>query len=370
MEEGDNMIIKIKKEDLMKGLQSTIGVISTKNTLPILSNILIQTKERFLELVATDLDVGIITNINPEVIEEGAITVPAKKFTEIINELPESTITITTKKNNIVNIECANTFFKIMGIPKEEFPKLPKLTEKNKIVLSQNTLKEMLIMTSFAISHDETRRILNGILFVLNNNEIKLVATDGRRLAIVKKTMDLPKELNIKAVVPAKAIQEINRIISDGGQVTISFDGNQVMFALKNTVIISRLIGGEFPNYEQATPQQYKDKLRINKDKFLTAVKRAALLTTPDSQSIRLDIFKDKTIVSKHAPDIGEAKEELDGEYMGGEFFIGFNPNYLLDGLKNIKQEQLNIEFSGPEKPAVAQDGEGYLYVLLPMQIA
>ena len=364
------MIIKVNKQDLLKGLQQTTGVITTKNTLPILSNILIQTREGYLELIATDLDVGIITNIAPKVVEEGAITTPAKKLTDIIKELPEAVITITTKKNNTINIECENTFFKITGIPKEEFPKLPNPTTKNKIVLAQNTLKEMLTMTFFAVSHDETRYVLNGILFALKENEIKLVATDGRRLAVVKKATDLPPGLDINAVVPAKAIQEINKAILDEGEATIFFDKNQVMFKLNNAIIISRLIEGEFPNYEQAIPKQHKDKLLIDKDRFLAAVKRASLLTTPDSQSIRLDVFKNRAVVSKHSPNIGEAKEELDCKYTGGEFFIGFNPGYLLEGLRNIKQEQLNIEFSGPEKPAVAKDGDDYLYVVLPMQIA
>ena len=364
------MIIKTKKEDLVRGLQLIIGVITTKNTLPILSNTLIQTKGKYLELVATDLDVGITTSIPIEVVEEGAITVPAKKFTDIIKELPDAPITLTTKKNNMVNIECENTFFKVMGIPKEEFPKLPEQTDKNRVMLPQRILKEMLIMTFFAVSHDETRYILNGILFILNEKEIKLVATDGRRLVIIKKVVDLSKNINIKLVVPTKAIQEINRIITNEGEATITFDENQAMFVLNNSIIISRLIEGEFPNHEQAIPKQSKDKLTINKDKFLFAIKRASLITTPDSQAIRLDVAKDKVVVSKHTPNVGEAREELDCKYTGGEFFIGFNPNYLLDGLKNIKQEQLNIEFSGSEKPAVVRGGDDYLYIVLPMQIA
>ncbi len=225
------------------------------------------------------------------------------------------------------------------------------------------------MMTFFAVSRDETRYVLNGILFALKENKITLVATDGRMLAIIKKDTSLPKDIDIKAVVPTKAIQEVNRAILNGGDTTISFDENQVMFALNNSVIISRLIEGGFPNYEQAIPKPNEDKLTIDKDKFLLAIKRVSLLTTPDSQAIRLDIAKDKVVVSKRAPNIGEAKEELDCKYTGGGFFMGFNPNYLLDGLKNIKQKQLNIEFSGPEKPAVVRDGDDYLYVVLPMQI-
>ncbi|MFH0732831.1 MAG: DNA polymerase III subunit beta [Candidatus Omnitrophota bacterium] len=365
------MIIKVNKQDLLGGLQRVIGVVTQKNTLPILSNILIQTKEGgFLELIATDLDIGITEAIKTEVIEDGAITIPAKKFTDIIKELPEDEVKITTKKNNTINIECKNTFFKIIGIPKEEFPKLPTHTNKNKLTIPQNTLKEMLARTVFATSRDETRYILNGILFILNNDTTTMVATDGRRLAIIKKQTPLPKGLNIKVVVPSKTIQEISKMLGTEGQATISFDENQAMFNINETRIISRLIEGEFPNYEQAIPKQYKDILTIEKEKFLLAIKRAALLTTPDSQAIRLDVFKDKVVVSKIAPNIGEAKEELGCSYVGAEFFIGFNPTYLLEGLKNIKQDELNIEFQGAEKPAMVKDQEDYLYVVLPMQIA
>ncbi|MBN1405879.1 MAG: DNA polymerase III subunit beta [Candidatus Omnitrophica bacterium] len=364
------MLIKTNKTDLLKGLQNITGVITTKNTLPILSHILIQTKQNTLELIATDLDIGIITTINSEVVEEGAITIPAKRFVDIIKELPESTITITTKKNNTINIECEKAFFKIIGLPKEEFPKLPKTTEKNKIQIPQNTLKEMLTMTFFAVSHDQTRHVLNGVLFILQEQGIKFVATDGRRLVVTQNTQTLPKNTNTKAIVPTKTIQEINKILTpETGDVFMFFDANQAMFVLNNTTIISRLIEGEFPNYEQAIPTQKKDVLVVKKEPFLFAVKRAALLTTPDSQSIKIDVFKNKIVVSKHAPNIGETKEELGCEYTGAEFFIGFNPTYLLEGLKNVKQENLSIEFSGQEKPAVVRDGEDFLYVVLPMQI-
>lgn len=363
------MIIKIEKENLLSNLQKVIGVISNKNTLPILSNVLIQTKQGSLELVATDLDVGITTKTNVECIEDGAITLPAKKFTDIIKELPDSLITITARKNNTVSIECKNTLFKIMGIPKEEFPKLPSLTSKNKIKLQQKTLKEMIARTLFAVSHDETRYVLNGILFIIKENEIKMVATDGRRLAVVKKEVDFNKDIKIKSIIPAKTLQELQKNTTEDGDMEISFDENQALFSLNNTTIISRLIEGEFPNYEQAIPKIQKNKLRVDKNEFLTALKRASLLTTPDSQSIKIDVLKDRTIVSKHSPNMGEAREELSSKYAGGEFFIGFNPWYLIEGLKNTKEQHLDIEFSGPEKPAVVRDGNEYLYVVLPMQI-
>ncbi len=363
------MVVKTQKNELLKGLQLVLGVVGVKNTLPILSNVLIQTKNKELELITTNLDIGIVTTIPSDVVEEGAITVPAKKFTEIIKELPDTIITITTKKNNVMSIECESIFFKISGIPKEEFPKLPKQINKNKIEIPQKTLKEMLVKTIFAVSRDETRHVLNGILFMVGNDKISLVATDGRRLVQTTKTIELLKEINIKAIVPTKAIEELIKTTQDEGVVAVLFEENQAMFILNNTTIITRLVEGEFPNYEQAIPKQNKDKLTIQKNAILDAIRRASLLAAPDSQSVRLDIFKEKLVISKHSPNIGEAKEEIACKYTGEEFFIGFNPSYLLEGLRNITQDQLVLEFSGAEKPALARDGDEYLYVVLPMQI-
>lgn len=364
------MKIKTNKADLLKATQVVQNVINERNTLPILSNILIETIKNNLRFITTDLDIGVSYIFPTEVVEDGAITIPAKKFFNIIKELPDGDITITAKKNNQVTIECEKCFFKIMGIPKEEFPKLPEFKNQNTLTLPQGQLKDMLNLTNFAMSHDETRYILNGIYVVVKPRHISLVATDGRRLALIKTDINNPNSLDKKIIIPTKTVQELLRNLKTEGEVRFVFADNQVIFEFDNTIIISRLIEGEFPNYEQVIPKDTKERLKLDREKFLWAARRASVLSTPDSQAIKIDLFKNKMVVSKNTPDLGEAREELDIDYSGKEFSIGFNPNYLTDVLKNLSSPEVDFELSDPEKPGVIRTKDGsYIYIVLPMQL-
>ncbi|MDD5436192.1 MAG: DNA polymerase III subunit beta [Candidatus Omnitrophica bacterium] len=358
------------KEVLLKGIQGVQSAINTKSTLPILSNILIEATENNLILTTTDLDIGITSKIDIKPQVTGAITVPAKKFSDIIKELPENEpISISVKKNNLVNIECGKSTFKIMGLPKEEFPQLPEFKDKDFLTLPQKKLKTMLRLTGFAISHDESRYVLNGVLFVIKPTHIRLVATDGRRLAMIEEKMQLPKTLERKFIIPTKAVNELDKSLGDEGDVKIFLNDNQIFFDMGKIRIISRLVEGEFPNYEQVIPKETKDKLITPKEGFLSAVKRAALFTNQDSAAIKLDLAKDKIVISKSTPYLGEARVEVDAEYKGKEISLGFNPDYLVDLLKNIDEEKIAFEVTDPEKPGVVRIGTEYIYVVLPMQI-
>ncbi len=363
------MKVVINKSELQKGVQVVQNVVTQRSTLPILSNILIETYKNKLKLTATDLDIGISCVVDCVIEEEGSITVPAKKFADIIKELPQDETVISVKKNNIVTIESKKLYFKIIGLPKDEFPKLPSFKDNDSLVIDQGVLKNMLTMTSFAISHDETRYVLNGIYFIVKNSILRLVATDGRRLAMMEKNIDVPKNLEKKVVIPAKTIQELLRIIKEAGNIKINFGDNQIAFDQEDTIIISRLIDGEFPNYEQVIPKENKEKFIVKKDELILAAKRASLLTTQDSLAIKMDILKDRLIISKSSPDIGESREELPAEYKGNEFSIGFNPVFIIDVLKNMQEEFVKFEFTAPDKPAVLRTENNYTYVLMPMQL-
>jgi DNA polymerase-3 subunit beta len=358
------------KDVLLKGIQSVQTAINTKSSLPILSNILIEAADDGLVLTTTDLDIGIVSKIPVKPNITGAVTVPAKKFSDIIKEMPDGeAISVSVKKNNLVNIDCEKSSFKIMGLPKEEFPQLPEFKNKDSIVLSQKKLKNMLKMTNFAISHDETRYMLNGILFVIKPAYIRLVATDGRRLAMIEDKIQLPKALERKFIVPTKAINELEKVLGDDGDVKIFFGENQIFFDALSTRLISRLIEGEFPNYEQVIPKEVKDKVVIARDKFLAAIKRVALFTNPESMAIKVDLGKDKVVLSKSTPYLGEARVELEADYKGKEMSVGFNPEYLMDLLKSVDQETISLELADPEKPGAVRIGSEYVYVVLPMQI-
>lgn len=363
------MKIEVGKEVLLKGLQKVQNVISSKSTLPILSNILVEAQQSKLKLTATDLDIGISCVVSVDTQEPGIITIPAKRFCDIVKELPDDNVSINTKKNNLIVIETKTCQFKIMGLPYEDFPKLPEFKEGGVINVEQSTLKEMLTLTSFAVSLDETRYILNGILFKIHQNNLALVSTDGKRLAIIERKLAQNTEKDLSIIVPLKTIQELSRNLQEEGALAMMLGNNQILFDLGSAVIISRLIEGEFPDYQQVIPAASEHKINVNREQLLLSVKRAALLSTPDYQAVKMEVFKDKLVVSKSTPDIGESREELPIEYQGKEIVIGFNPSYLIDVLKNLQEEKIQFELSDTEKPGVIRMG-GYVYIVLPMRLS
>lgn len=362
------MKIVIEREILLNCIQTVQNVITIKSTLPILSNILMETQQNNLKLTATDLDVGISCVIPVKIEEHGAITLPAKRFGDIIKELADDSVNIIIKKNNLITINTETCQFKITGIAPEEFPKLPEFKDRPVIRIDQSILKEMLLLTSFAVSFDETRYILNGILFRINNNNIILVATDGKRLAIVEKKLNQGVDRDINIIVPIKTIHELNRNLKEGEELSLILGNNQILFDLGNVIIISRLIEGEFPDYQQVIPPVSDNKIIIERDKFLLAVKRAAILATADYQAVKLEVFKNRLVLSKSTPDVGESREEVLIEYRGREMVIGFNPNYLIDVLKNLSNEKIELELTDAEKPGVIRTN-GYVYIVLPMRL-
>ncbi len=362
------MKFKVDKAILLGGIQTVQNVITPKSALPILSNILIETHSNGLRLTATDLDIGVTCFIPVDIEEPGAITIPAKRFNDIVRELPADQVSLSTKKNNLVIIETESCQFKIMGLSREEFPKLPEFKDKEVIKLDQGALKTILNLTSFAVSFDETRYVLNGILFKIEKGILTLVATDGKRLAIVEKKLAQENDKSVNIIVPIKTIHELNRNLKDEGELSLILSNNQALFDLGQVVVISRLIEGEFPDYRQVIPPVSENKIIVDRWQFLLAVKRAALLATPDYQAVKLEVFKERMVVSKSTPDIGESREELAVEYHGKEMVIGFNPVYLIDVLKNLTDDAVGLEVTDSEKPGVIRV-DGYAYVVLPMRL-
>jgi len=364
------MQFETKKDDFLKGLQTVQNAIPQKNTLPILANLLLETDKDRVKLTATDLDIGISSRVSTKLKAEGSITVPAKKLLDIIKELPdENTVTILLKKNNMITIDCGKAHFKIIGLPKDEFPQLPEFKNKESLTIPQKLLKEILTLTNFAVSKDETRYVLNGVLFIIKKDKIRTVATDGKRLALAEKKLPEKTLLDKRAIVPAKTVQEVSRMLQEEGDVKIQFSESQIFFDLGTTNIISRLIEGDFPNYEQVIPEEKEEKAEIDRQQFLAAVKRANLFTNPDSLAVKVDVSKNKMIISKNAPFIGEVKEEMPIKYNGKAMSIGFNPSYVIDVLKNLTDDEIGLELEGPDGPGVIRKGGEYIYVVLPMQL-
>jgi len=365
------MDLKITKDALVDGIQIVQNAVSQKSSLPILSNVLLKASGNKLELIATDLDIGICSTIPVSVEQEGAITVPARKFFDIIRALPDgSEITLSMKKNNFMTIKSGKAHFKIIGLPREEFPQLPVFKEDNSIAIKQVLLKEMLNLTDFAVSKDDTRYVLNGTLFIIKGGKLSIIATDGRRLAAIEKKLSQKAPIEKEVIIPTKAIQEVKRMLGEEGEVTIKFGDNQILFSFPTYFIVSRLIEGEYPNYKNVIPKKSSKEVRVLREDFLSAARRASIFTDQDSMAIKLSITKKKMMISKNTPYLGEAKEEIDIDYVGGEDLeIGFNPRYLIDVLKNLAVEEIVLEVNDSSKPGVVRQGEEYTYVVLPMQL-
>ncbi len=362
------MKIKIAKETLIEGIQTVQNIVSSKATLPILSNMLIETRREVVKLNTTDLDIGISCELPVETIEEGAITIPAKRFSDIIKELPSGDVIITVKKNNQVDIEGKKCRFKLIGLPKEEFPKFPEFKNKDAITIDQKEFRDMIRMTQFAVSHEESRYVLNGILIEVEEHVIRMVATDGKRLAKSEKAISADEKNATSVIVPIKAIQEIYRNLKEEGTVSLIKGMNQVLFDIEGTLIASRIIEGEFPNYHQVIPKPSLQKIKVGTQELLSAIRRANLLATPDFQAIKFEVFLDKMVVSKSTPNVGESREEVAIEYNGKEMVVGFNPQYLIDVLKNLNDDSVLLELLGPDKAGVIRKDD-YLYLALPMRI-
>ncbi len=365
------MEIKVLKSALVKALTAVGGIAGSKTaTLPILANLLLETHgNNELQVVATDLEVGISTKVPAEVIKDGSITVPSKKLQDIVRELAEGEVEISVAKNNTVGIKSGKAYFKIMGLPKEDFPKLPEFKEENSIQLEQAMLKDGLSLTLFASSSDETRYVLNGVLFYVKGNKVRLVATDGRRLAYIEKEFENKNKQSCEMIIPAKALYEISKNLAWEGTVNVIPAKNQVVFQIGDTYVVSRLIEGNFPNYEQVIPKEEKLKSNLNREEFLQSVRRASLLTSPEAPAIKLDFLKNKVLISSRSPNMGESKEEINATVDGKEMAIGFNPHYMADVLKNMDVESFDFCLTDPDKPGLVKGKDGYLYVIMPMQL-
>jgi len=362
------MKITTNKAELQAAIATVSNIVSPKATLPILSNMLLETKESLLKLNTTDLDIGISCELPVHVYEQGAITIPAKRFSDIVRELPEGEVVIVARKNNQIEIEGLNCRFKLNGLPREEFPKFPEFKDKDAVIIKQVDLKEMIRLTSFAVSYEESRYVLNGILLEVAADMVRMVATDGRRLAKMEKKLVQASPKDFHIIVPIKAINEISRNLKDDGTVSLIQGGNQVLFNIDGILIATRVIEGEFPNYKQVIPKEIPHKVRVKTALHLAAIRRANLLSTPDFQAVKFELFKNKLVISKSTPDIGEHREEIEIEYGHQELMAGFNPQFFIDVLKHIPHEEIELEFLGPDKPCVLRTAD-YLYLALPMRL-
>ncbi len=364
------MDIRADKNELLGKISLGVNISSSKaTTLPILSNLLLETQKNKIKIVATDMEVGVLTSSAAIVKEEGSVTVPARKFYDIIRELPDGELDIQVSKNHTVQIKSGRSVFKVMGMDKEDYPQLPEPSLENAIEIEQSVLKEAIQLTSFAVSRDETRYVLNGILLSVKGDVFKCVATDGRRLAYFETKLAAKQKKEAEIIIPNKAAQELSKLLTWEGSAQIAVFQNKAVFCVGGTFLSASLIEGKFPNYEQVVPKGKTTTAQVNRNEFLQCLRRAALLTSTEAPSVKLDFLKGRVMITARTPNLGEAKEELESQMEGKEMTIGFNPDYLLDALKNLETENVTVSLSDSDKPGVIGGKEGYLYVIMPMQI-
>jgi len=364
------MKIKVTKADLLEGLQTVQNVVSIRSTLPILSNVLLTAEKGRVLLTTSDLDVTVRCAIEADVAKTGATTLPARRLSSIIRELPDSAIEIEIDDRDVATVQCSSSFFKIIGLSEDEFPPVPKADGKFSYQLDQGGFREMLRKCSYAASGDETRFVLNGVLLSFKGGKLAMVATDGRRLALVEHEVEFPKDAEKEMILPSKAVNELLHTLEDEGPLKVTAKDNQILFEYGNVLLASKLIDGTYPNYKQVIPAQCEERVTVERELLLTALKRVSLVTTDKSNACKLSFAKNKVIVTMTTPDVGEARETIPIKYSGKELNVAFNPEYMMDPLRNLSNDEVYLEMTDELSPGVMKCDIPFLYVLMPMRVS
>lgn len=368
------MKIVCEKKSLHEAIQTVARAVSSRSTLPILNNILVETGENEATLSASDLEIGIRRRL-PLIIEEpGSTTIPARLINEVINNLPEAPVTIESDDRELISITCEKSEYHLHGLPADEFPVIPEISSTISAVLPQNLLRDMIRQTIFATSSDETRAILTGALLSLEETTLRLVATDTHRLALRQGELPLRKSSSQSSIIiPARTLNEVGRLLREDEEAEVRIDiaDNQVQFQIDQTAILSRLIEGQFPNYERVIPSDYDKVLIIDTALFRNAVRRCAIVAREDANKIIFRSSGNHLTLTADSQRVGRAQEEIPIELEGEPVEIAFNAQYLIDVLNVIDAEQIRFELGGSLNPGTVKPvgGEDYVYVLMPMQI-
>jgi len=363
------MKFRISKEAFLDGLQKVQHVVSSRTTLPILSNVLIVAKDGRIQFTTTDLDVGITGSVEAQIDKEGATTLPARRLVSIVRELPTSEIEVSVDAKNHASIRSGPAFFKIIGLSDSEFPPLPDFQGSKEFRIPQVVLRDGLRKTAYAISSDETRYVLNGIFASFHDGKMTLVATDGRRLAMVDSDLEFPASHETDVIIPTKAVQELQRLLGDSGEVVVKLTDNQVSFTIGDSLLASKLIEGNYPNYRQVIPGDALERVVISREALLETVRRVSLLSSDKSNSVKLMFSENQIEVTANSPDVGEAQESMDVIYKGKPMQIAFNPEFLQAPLRALETDDVYLDLIDEMSPGVLRIEGTFLYVLMPMRV-
>ncbi len=365
-----------KKFDLLKELTFTQGVVEKKATIPILQNVLLEASGDRLSVVATDLEIGLRTSCEGKMKSTGAITVPAKRFFDIVRAMPDAEIKFKAQENNWVAVTCQKSAFKLVGTGTENFPALAEF--KHPLVsIPAKMLAMMINRTIFAISAEESRYTLNGALLLLKPNSMTMVSTDGHRLAHVEQEHEFSGlNAEIRALVPRKALGELIKLLGEADEkatVEMGKDENHLFFKLGNRLLVSRMLSGQFPNFEAVLPRDNDKTVSMEREALLSALRRVSLLSDERSHAVKLSVGAGKLEIFSSSADYGEAHDELDIDFSGQTLEIGFNGQYLIDFLTVIGEEKVSFEFKDEQSAGllrpISESGANYRYIVMPMRI-
>ena len=370
------MNFTIEKEVFLKGLARVQGIVEKRNTIPVLSNVLLEGADGELRLTATDLEVGMQSTYPANIRKPGKVTVSAKKLYEIIKELPDNQVSFNAKENCWIEVECGKAQFNIVGLSAEEFPNFPKPDKGQFLSLSSSLCKEMVEKTFFAVSQDESKYNLNGIFCQLQEggSRLRLVATDGHRLSMIEKEVASTESSQLAkgVILPRKGILELKKLAEEGeGELQLFFMDNNAVVSKDRTLIIMRLVDGEFPDYARVIPKSNEQVAAISVDPFLHALRRMIIVSSEKSRGVKL-MFKNNLLeLSSSNPELGDAREDLDIEYRGTDLTVGFNARYLLDILQVQDQEKISMILKDNLSPGLVKPvkEDGYLAVIMPMRL-
>ena len=366
------MKFTISREKLHEGLGAVAASVPSKTTLPVLSNILVEATKDGLRLSGTDLDIAVSTIIPAQVDQEGATTLPARKLVEIVRELPSAAIRFTGSGEQRVQIECVRSRFKLLGLSKDEFPAFPAVKFDGAWKVAAKELQKLIGHVAFAASTEESRPILNGVLWELRSDRMRMVATNGHRLA----RMDVPLKGSGQAdlIVPPKALEQIRRLYGPDEEIEIARSDNHLGFRSAGTQVYTRLIEGPYPNYEQVIPRENDKIMTADKAALAAALRRMSIVASDQTHRIRMAFANGSCKLSVTTPDLGEAQEEMTVAYEGDPLEIGFNAAYVLEVLKYMPTDEVRMSFKAPERAATCEpvgwdDPASYLSLVMPLRL-
>jgi DNA polymerase-3 subunit beta len=367
------MEVRIDRDTFLDGVQKVQGIAETKGAMPILSHLLLTTEQDRISIQATDLEIGTKGYYLANVITAGGMTLNAKKLFDILRELPRQEVHLVKEDNHWVRVKCGKSKFRLPGMPPEDFPPFPEFSQDSLMEFSSKLLKEMIRKTFFAQSPDETRQVLNGLLLERENGKLKMVGTDGHRLAVVRRDLgDTSKGEKLSYLIPKKALAELMKLIEDE-EATFSFSAknNHMAFMQGDQVIVSRKIDGKFPNYQQVIPSDNKLQVKINRDIFQQALKRVALLADEKSKMVRFDIQSGNITLTTDTTELGEAREEIAISYSGEDVSVGLNAKYVLDVLNVMDDEEvvLNLKDGKSSCLITSNADKDYQSIVMPMRL-